>query len=50
MATNARKLTEAKRAIPFTPKNVITAEIELEGAQDGLARLKKLEEQLFPSQ
>lgn len=43
------QLEAAKSAVPFSAQVVITAQLELEQAQDGLKRIKALEAELFPA-
>jgi outer membrane protein TolC len=43
------RLEAAKSSIQFSAQSVVTAQIELEQAQDGLKRIKALEAELFPA-
>lgn len=44
-----QKLEEAKGAFPLKAQAIIDAQIALESKQDGLQRLEKLAEELFPA-
>jgi hypothetical protein len=47
LGTSKKRLADEKGAYPFNASKVIELQLEVEGLEDGLKRLEKLEKELF---